>query len=92
MSLTLVTELNDTDRKLLHRAIDGFVPAKVFDAHTHLFHSRHFAEGKRPAFLDEDRGYGMADFQAASRDCSSAIRAQEMIASVKTRGCSRRST
>jgi glutamate-1-semialdehyde 2,1-aminomutase len=65
MSLKLVTELNDTDRKLLHRALDGFVPAKVFDAHTHLFHSRHFAEGKRPVFLDEDRGYGMADFQAA---------------------------
>ncbi len=65
MSLKLVTELNDTDRKLLHRAIDGFVPTKVFDAHTHLFHSRHFAEGKRPVFLDEDRGYGMADFQAA---------------------------
>lgn len=65
MSLKLVTELNDTDRKLLHRAIDGFVPAEVFDVHTHLFHSRHFAEGKRPVFLDEDRGYGMADFQAA---------------------------
>ena len=65
MSLHLVTELTDTDRKLLHRAINGFVPAKVFDAHTHLFHSRHFAEGKRPVFLDEDRGYGMADFQAA---------------------------
>ncbi len=65
MSLKLVTELNDTDRKLLRRAIDGFVPAKVFDAHTHLFHTRHFAQGTRPPFLDEDRGYGMADFQAA---------------------------
>ena len=67
MSLTLVTELNDTDRKLLHRAIDGFVPDKVFDVHTHLFHSRHFAQGNRPVFLDENRGYGMDDFQAAMR-------------------------
>lgn len=67
MSLTLVTELNDTDRKLLHRALDGFVPDKVFDVHTHLFHSRHFAKGSRPVFLDEDRGYGMEDFQAAMR-------------------------
>lgn len=67
MSLRLVTELNDTDRKLLHRAIEGFVPAKVFDAHTHLFHSRHFAQGNRPPFLDEDRGYGMDDFRAAMR-------------------------
>lgn len=65
MSLKLVTELNDTDRNLLHRAIDGFVPEQVFDIHTHLFHSRHFAAGKRPVFLDEDRGYGMTDFQAA---------------------------
>jgi len=67
MSLKLVTELTDTDRRLLHRAMDGFLPSKVFDAHTHLFHSRHFAEGKRPAFLDADRGYGMADFQEAMR-------------------------
>ncbi len=65
MPLKLVTELNDTDRKLLHRALDGFVPAKVFDVHAHLFHSRHFAPGKRPEFLDENRGYGLADFQAA---------------------------
>jgi glutamate-1-semialdehyde 2,1-aminomutase len=67
MPLKLVTELNDTDRKLLHRALDGFVPDKVFDVHTHLFHSRHFAKGNRPVFLDEDRGYGMSDFQTAMR-------------------------
>lgn len=67
MSLKLVTELNNADCKLLHRALDGFVPEKVFDAHAHLFHARHFAEGKRPEFLDEDRGYGLADFQAAMR-------------------------
>ncbi len=67
MSLKLVTELTDTDRKLLHRAIDGFVPDKVFDVHTHLFHSRHFAQGNRPVFLDEDRGYGMQEFQTAMR-------------------------
>lgn len=67
MPLKLVTELNDTDRRLLSRALDGFVPARVFDAHTHLFHSRHFAEGKRPSFLDENRGYGLADFHEAMR-------------------------
>lgn len=61
----LVTELNDTDRKLLGKAVDGFVPDQVFDVHTHLFHSRHFAAGKRPQFLDEGRGYGMEDFQQA---------------------------
>lgn len=65
--LKLVTELNDTDRTLRDRVLDGFVPEKVFDVHTHLFHTRNFAPGKRPAFLDEDRGYGMADFQAAMK-------------------------
>ncbi|MDB6007125.1 MAG: kat, partial [Prosthecobacter sp.] len=67
MSLKLVTQLNATDHKLLHRAIDGFVPEQVFDVHTHLFHTRHFAKGNRPVFLDEDRGYGMEDFQDAMR-------------------------
>ncbi|GEP41945.1 aminotransferase class III-fold pyridoxal phosphate-dependent enzyme [Brevifollis gellanilyticus] len=65
MSLTLVTELNDTDRRLRDRVLNGFVPDEVYDIHTHLFHTRSFAEGRRPTFLDEDRGYGMADFQAA---------------------------
>jgi glutamate-1-semialdehyde 2,1-aminomutase len=65
MSLKLVTQLNDMDLKLLHRALEGFVPEQIFDAHTHLFHSRHFAPGNRPGFLDEDRGYGMTDFQEA---------------------------
>ena len=65
MSIRLVTELTESDRRLLTRAAEGFVPQQVYDIHTHLFHTRHFAEGKRPVFLDADRGYGMADFQAA---------------------------
>ena len=65
MSLRLITELNGTDRKLLARAVDGFVPDQVFDIHTHLFHTRYFAEGKRPVFLDDNRGYGVRDFDEA---------------------------
>lgn len=65
MSLSLVDVLSDSDLRLLHRAVDGFVPQKVFDVHAHLYHTRHFAPGARPAFLDEDRGYGMSDFRAA---------------------------
>ncbi len=65
MSLQLVTELAESDRQLLERAVDGFVPAEIFDVHAHLFHSRHFAEGKRPAFLEENRGYGLRDFDEA---------------------------
>src|SRR3954471_8867776 len=65
MPLRLVTELTATDRRLLARALDGFVPAEVFDVHTHLFHTRHFAAGARPVFLNEDRGYGLRDFDEA---------------------------
>jgi glutamate-1-semialdehyde 2,1-aminomutase len=65
MSWKLVTELSDTDRRLLTRAVEGFVPEKIYDIHTHLFHTRHFAEGKRPPFLDENRGYGLKDFTEA---------------------------
>jgi glutamate-1-semialdehyde 2,1-aminomutase len=65
MPLRLVTELTATDRRLLARALDGFVPAEVFDVHAHLFHTRHFADGRRPVFLDEDRGYGLGDFEEA---------------------------
>ncbi len=61
----LVTELTETDRRLLADALDGFVPEQVFDVHTHLFHTRHFAAGSRPVFLDENRGYGWRDFQDA---------------------------
>lgn len=63
--MRLVTELTDTDKHLLSRAIDGFVPERVFDIHTHLFHTRHFANGKQPVFLDPDRGYGLNDFNEA---------------------------
>ena len=65
MSLRLVTELNDTDKRLLTRALDGFVPERVFDVHAHLFHTRHFAAGKKPVFLDDNRGYGVPDFSEA---------------------------
>ncbi|MDZ4287239.1 MAG: aminotransferase class III-fold pyridoxal phosphate-dependent enzyme [Prosthecobacter sp.] len=65
MSLSLVTELNDRDRELLGRCTQGFLPPRIYDIHTHLFHSRHFASGKAPVFLEANRGYGMADFQAA---------------------------
>lgn len=65
--MKLVTQLTDSDRQLLSRAIEGFVPDKVFDIHAHLFHTRHFATGHCPIFLDADRGYGMEEFQAAMR-------------------------
>jgi glutamate-1-semialdehyde 2,1-aminomutase len=63
--IQLVTTLTPTDTALMHRAVDGFVPARVFDAHAHLFHTRHFAEGKRPAFLPADTAFGFAAYHAA---------------------------
>jgi len=65
MPLSLVTELNERDLRLLRHCTEGFLPRRIFDIHSHLFHTRHFSEGKPPAFLDTDRGYGIADYQAA---------------------------
>ncbi len=68
MSLCLVTHLTESDERLLEKALDGFVPNQVFDVHAHLFHTRHFARGRRPVFLEENRGYGMPEFQAAMKN------------------------
>ncbi|MEQ1862436.1 MAG: aminotransferase class III-fold pyridoxal phosphate-dependent enzyme [Chthoniobacteraceae bacterium] len=65
MSLKLVTKLSDTDLRLLARCIDGFLPQRIYDIHAHLYHTRHFAPGTMPAFLDADRGYGLRDFSEA---------------------------
>jgi glutamate-1-semialdehyde 2,1-aminomutase len=65
MPLQLVTQLNDTDLRLLDRCIDGFLPQRIYDIHAHLYHTRHFAPGTTPAFLDADRGYGLNDFNEA---------------------------
>lgn len=65
MPIQLVTELTDSDRRLMTRAVDGFVPDRVFDMHAHFFHSRHFAQGKRPEFLEPDTGYGKGEWEAA---------------------------
>lgn len=65
MSLGLVTRLTGTDQRLRDRCIEGFLPERIHDIHAHLFHSRHFAEGNRPVFLEENRGYGLPDFNEA---------------------------
>jgi glutamate-1-semialdehyde 2,1-aminomutase len=65
MPIKLITDLSDSDRRLLARAAEGFVPTRVFDMHAHFFHTRHFAEGKRPEFLEPDTGYGMAQWREA---------------------------
>lgn len=65
MAAKLVTKLEPHDLPMLRQAVDGFVPPRVYDIHAHLFHSRHFAAGKKPAFLDDDRGYGMKDYREA---------------------------
>lgn len=65
MPLQLCTQLTATDERLLARCLDGFLPSRIYDIHTHLFHTRHFAPGTRPAFLDENRGYGLRDFNQA---------------------------
>jgi glutamate-1-semialdehyde 2,1-aminomutase len=65
MPIKLITELTDSDRRLVARAVEGFVPPRVFDMHAHLFHTSHFAEGKKPEFLEPDTGYGRNQWQEA---------------------------
>jgi len=65
MSFRLVTQLTETDQRLLQSCLAGFLPERIYDIHAHLFHTRHFAPGTRPEFLDADRGYGLRDFQDA---------------------------
>ena len=65
MPIQLVTELNESDRRLVARASDGFVPRRVFDLHAHLFHTRHFAAARRPEFLPADTGFGQAQWEEA---------------------------
>ena len=65
MPLQLCTQLTAVDEGLLKRCLDGFLPERIYDIHTHLFHTRHFAEGTRPDFLDANRGYGLRDFDEA---------------------------
>jgi glutamate-1-semialdehyde 2,1-aminomutase len=60
--MQLCTQFTAVDQRLLDRAIDGFLPDRIYDIHAHLVHARHFAAGTRPAFLDEERGYGLSDF------------------------------
>ena len=65
MPIELCLQLTDADERMLQRCLAGFLPDRVFDIHTHLFHTRHFAPGTRPAFLGENRGYGLKDFDDA---------------------------
>lgn len=65
MSISLVTQLSSADKQMVREACDDFVPEKVFDIHTHLFHSGNFAEGKKPEFLETDTGYGIKDYREA---------------------------
>ncbi|MBM3858405.1 MAG: aminotransferase class III-fold pyridoxal phosphate-dependent enzyme [Verrucomicrobia bacterium] len=58
-------QLTEPDVRLVKTRLDDFVPREVFDAHVHIFHSRHFAEGKRPEFIPADTAFGLRQFNEA---------------------------
>jgi len=66
MPISLVRQLTSADERLIREATEGFVPNAVFDIHAHLFHSRNFAEGKRPEYLEPDTGYGLGAYLEAT--------------------------
>ena len=65
MPISLVRQLTSTDERLVQEATDGFVPEEVIDIHAHLFHARHFAEGRRPGYLEPDAGHGLNEYLEA---------------------------
>ena len=56
--------LNESDRELFFRELDGFVPSRVFDAHAHLY-SASFFSGNTPELVAQFPEMGMAEFQGA---------------------------
>ena len=63
--MKLCDQLLPSDLRLVQERLADFVPQQVFDIHAHLFHTRHFAEGKRPAFLPADTAFGVAAYKVA---------------------------
>ncbi|MFZ2643696.1 MAG: hypothetical protein WA117_22080, partial [Verrucomicrobiia bacterium] len=62
MSMRFCNQLTEADTRLIKTRLDDFVPREVFDAHTHILHSRHFAEGKRPEFIPANTAFGLRQF------------------------------
>ena len=61
-SMQLCEQLTEADIRLVRTRLDDFVPSEIFDAHVHLFHSRHFSEGSRPPFIPSDTPFGQSEF------------------------------
>ena len=47
-------ELRDCDRELFQRELDGFVPARIFDAHAHLYRKADWAQPRGALDLGPD--------------------------------------
>jgi glutamate-1-semialdehyde 2,1-aminomutase len=62
--MQLVTQLSPADLEHV-QSLEDFVPREIFDAHTHLFHTRHFAAGNRPVFLPPETAFGLAEYRQA---------------------------
>jgi len=45
-------ELSEKDREVVDRVVEGFVPARIFDFHTHLLRGADFTDANRPQFVD----------------------------------------
>ncbi len=52
---------------MVARALEGFAPKDVFDAHSHLLHSAHFSGGEVAAFLQPGEVLGLKEYQTAMK-------------------------
>jgi len=65
--LTMSHEWREIDSMMVQKAVEGFVPARVFDFHSHLVADAHFAGGGNPTYVEPGGTLGMADYEAAMR-------------------------
>lgn len=45
-------ELNERECQLVEQVVEGFVPSRIFDIHTHLLRESDFTDANRPQFAD----------------------------------------
>lgn len=53
----------DEDRELFHRELEDFVPPRLFDAHAHLYETRHFGDHPPPLCAEGPPSVGVPTYQ-----------------------------
>lgn len=63
--LTISHEWREIDSMMVQKAVEGFVPSRVFDFHSHILNGAHFVEGADATYAQPSGILGMAEYDAA---------------------------